>query len=162
MHESLFREEAVSSYRSPRYGDIQEESGRTFLAIAITLVLVLLLAAWLIGTSTYSRKHFVTGQIDESNANAIVSPDWGYVEQLNVTEGQHVKAGAHIATAAKTTDGRSSAMAAETRQQMVRWESMNEAINEAFAREDRAFLVTDRQLSVLETLAREGIALQLS
>ncbi len=82
MQDSLFREEALSSYRSPQFGDIQEDSGRTFLAIAIGLVLVLLLVAWLIGTSTYSRKHFVTGQIDESNANAIVSPDWGYVELL--------------------------------------------------------------------------------
>ena len=162
MQPSLFREEAVSSHQSPQFGDIQENSGRTFLAIATGLVLVLLLVAWLIGTSNYSRKHFVTGQIDESNANAIVSPGWGYVELLNVTEGQHVKAGAHIVTAAKTTDGRSSAMAAETRQQMMHWESMNEAIDEAFTREDHAFLVTDRQLSVLETLAREGIALQLS
>jgi hypothetical protein len=53
MQESLFREEALSSYRSPQFGDIQEDSGRTFLAIAIGLVLVLLLVAWLIGTSTY-------------------------------------------------------------------------------------------------------------
>ena len=92
MQDSMFREEALSSYRSPQFGDIQEDSGRTFLATAIGLVLVLLVVAWLIGTSTYSRKHFVTGQIDESNANAIVSPDWGYVELLKVTEGQQVKA----------------------------------------------------------------------
>jgi hypothetical protein len=52
---------------------------------------------------------------------------------MNVTEGQQVNAGAHILTAAKTNDGRLSAMAAETRQQMMHWESMNEAINEAFA-----------------------------
>lgn len=133
-----------------------------FLAIATGLVLVLLLAVWSIGTSTYSRKHFVTGQIDESNANAIVSRDWGFVELMNVVEGQQVNAGAHILTAAKTNDGRSSEMAAETRQQMMHWESMNEAINEAFVSEDRALLATDRQLSVLETLAREGIDLQVS
>jgi multidrug resistance efflux pump len=162
MQPPLFREEAISSYHGPRFGDIQEDSGRMFLAIATGLVLVLLLAVWLIGTSTYSRKHFITGQIDEPNANAIVSRDWGFVELMNVTEGQQVNAGAHILTAAKTNDGRLSAMAAETRQQMMHWESMNEAINEAFASEDRASLVTDRQLSVLETLAREGIDLQVS
>lgn len=133
-----------------------------FLAIATCLFAVLLLVTWLVGNSTYSRKHFVTGQIDESNANAIVSPDWGYVDRLNVTEGQQVIAGAHIVTAATTTDGRSRAMAAETRQQMMHWASMNQAVNDAFASEDLALLVRDRQLSVLETLARQGIALQVS
>jgi membrane fusion protein len=162
MQASLFREEALASYHSPQFGDIQQDSGRMFLAIATCLFVLLLLVTWLIGTSTYSRKHFVTGQIDESNANAIVSADWGYVDRLNVTEGQHVKAGAHIVTAAKTTDGRSSAMAAETRQQMVHWVSMNQTQNDAFASEDLALLVRDRQLSVLETLARQGIALQVS
>lgn len=162
MQQSLFREEAVSSYHSPQFGDIQENSGRTFLTIATGLVLALMLAAWLIGTSTYSRKHFVTGQIDESNASAIVSPDWGYVEKLNVKEGQHVNAGMHIVTTEKTIDGRSKAMAAETRQQIAHWESMNQAINETFASEGRALLVADRHLSMLETLAREDIALQVS
>lgn len=162
MQASLFREEALSSNRSPQFGDIQQDSGQAFLGIAIGLVLVLVLGAWFIGTSTYSRKHFVTGQVDESNANAIVSPHWGYVELLNVTEGEHVNAGSHIVTTTKTTDGRSSAMATETRQQMLRWASMYQTINKAFIGEDREFLVADRQISMLETLAREGIALQES
>ncbi len=101
MPASLYREEALSSYHSPPLGDIQQDSGQTFLGIAISLVLVLVLGAWFIGTSTYSRKHFVTGQVDASNENAIVSPDWGYVERLNVTEGQQVNAGTHIVTTAK-------------------------------------------------------------
>lgn len=162
MPASLYREEALSSYHSPPLGDIQQDSGQTFLGIAISLVLVLVLGAWFIGTSTYSRKHFVTGQVDASNENAIVSPDWGYVERLNVTEGQQVNAGTHIVTTVKTTDGRSRAMATETRQQMLRWASMNQTINEAFTSEGREFLVADRQISMLETLTREGIALQVS
>ncbi len=162
MQKSLFREEALANQRSPQFGDIQQDSGRTFLQIAIGLVVILLLASWLIGSSNYSRKHYVTGQIDEANANAIVSPDWGYVALLNVTEGQHVKAGEHIVTAAKTIDGRSNAIAAETRQQLSLTVSMNRTIDEAFTNEDNSLLVTDRQLSVLETLAREGIALQVS
>lgn len=97
--DKLFREEVIASRAASIFGDVSVGTGlaSTLLSLASLVLAALLIALLIFGT--YSRKEHAAGYlVPSAGLIAIYSPRSGVVTQVNVKEGESVKAGAPILT----------------------------------------------------------------
>jgi len=159
MSDGLYREEAIEQAGAKHLGEPQLHSATGFLKFTILLVAALITVISLIGSTTYTRKHEVSGRLDETNATAVIAVDFGNLKQLTVSEGDEVSKG-DLLGRVSSLKGNQQELLSELRQQLQQW---NHIIERSSVEQVAKLLDFDRgkqQINRVLWLTRKDIQLQ--
>lgn len=159
MSAELFRKEAIQELSARHLDARRLRTPIPVMFSGIMLALLVVVASLLIGSMTYTRKHLVSGQLDETSTVVLHATDFGYVSKLHVSEGDAVRKGQVLVLVSYRDDERNIRVIQE------RVEQFSQAIEESevsYQNQITALLERNRRISLRQSITRENIALQSS
>ena len=160
MTESLFRPDAIAETGVRHLEGKGLLTGGNLLPATAGLTCIITITIWLILSANYTRKHLVTGYLDETGTTILHAKEFGHLRELLVSEGDLVQQGQYLGRIEYTQDGRTATRVKELQQQLEHWYEARTQAETGAQQKLRQLDEEESQLDRLMAISQQDMALQ--